>query len=524
MSDPKSPDLAQVDEHFRSMANLVPTLIWMSDAEKGGIFFNKYWLDYTGKTFEEEFGNGWSNSVHKDDRKHCLDVYFSHFDARKPFEMEYRLRRHDGDYRWILDKGVPNYDANGVFTGYVGSCTDIHDAKTNRAILEKQVADGNSEISSQNQKITDQTEFYDTIFNATIDVLVVYGKDEEFIFTNKAAKKLYGFGDEIIGKKVLEVFPQVENSEGMQHLRRALKGETIHNTEYKSAVADIYYENFLIPLKKNDEIYAVLVVGRDITPRVKAEKELKDLNQKLTTQNIELQSSNEDLESFNYIASHDLQEPLRKVAMFTGRILDRDSENLSEQSKDYFDRLVSATSRMQSLIQALLEYSKMDSDDIKFSKTNLNKLVKEVKSSLEEVISEKNATIEADELPSIHVVSVQFQQLLHNLVSNALKYSRKDVAPIVKISAEKVSIPERNNEEFWKVSVCDNGIGFDMEYKHKIFELFQRLHGKMEYEGTGIGLAICRKIAAIHHGFITVESTVGEGSCFDVFIPVKIKF
>jgi light-regulated signal transduction histidine kinase (bacteriophytochrome) len=179
---------------------------------------------------------------------------------------------------------------------------------------------------------------------------------------------------------------------------------------------------------------------------------------------------------------------------------------------------------MQNLIRSLLEYSRMNSDDIKFTKTNLNKLVKEVKLSLDEVISEKHAVIESDELPSIQVVSVQFQQLLHNLISNALKYSKHDVPPTVKISAEKVAVPERNGQEFWKISVADNGIGFDMAYKHKIFELFQRLHGKMEYEGTGIGLAICRKIATIHHGFISVESAPGAGSTFEVYIPVKIKF
>ncbi|RZJ72145.1 PAS domain S-box protein [Flavobacterium sp.] len=524
MSDSERQKNPATDVRFREMANLVPAMIWASGQDKGCTFFNKGWLEFSGKSIEEELGQGWTKGIHPEDSDRCLDIYNSNFDVRKPFEMEYRLLRHDGLYRWILDKGNPVFDESGHFQGYIGSCTDVHEAKTNNAILEERIAAGTSEISSQNQRIVEQTEFYDTIFNATIDVLVVYGTNREFLFVNQAAKKNYSFGDEVIGKGVLEIFPSAQNSDGLKDLDRALEGETIHNLEYKSAVTDIYYENFLIPLKKNDQVYAVLVVGRDISARVKIESELKNLNQKLTNQNIDLQTSNEDLESFNYIASHDLQEPLRKVAMFAGRILDRDAKNLSEHSKDYFDRLVSATTRMQNLIQALLEYSRMNSEEIKFTKTNLNKLVKEVKSSLEEVISEKNATITNEELPSIQVVSVQFQQLLHNLISNALKYSKKDVAPIVTISAEKVDVPERNNQEFWKISVSDNGIGFDMEYKNKIFELFQRLHGKMEYEGTGIGLAICRKIATIHHGFITAESETGIGSTFNVYIPVKIKF
>jgi len=515
MSSPEILRNQPTEHQFRSMADLVPVLIWMSGPDKSLHFFNKGWLDFTGHSLEQEISNGWIKNIHPDDYERHSATYNLQSDSRKPFEIEYRLKRHDGQYRWILEKGVPRFEADGTFAGFIGSCMDINDSRTLNELLEEKVA-------LRTEKIREQKEFSDTVFNASIDVIIVYGKDLEILALNNAAKKVYGLTDDAVGKKVLDIFPQAANSQGVSDIERAFKGENVHNELYFSSIANLYYEDFMIPLKKRDEIYAVLMVARDISNRIRSENTLKQLNEKLTSQNSDLQSSNEDLESFNYIASHDLQEPLRKVNMFAGRILDRDGKNLSDQSKDYFQRLTSATSRMQNLIQSLLEYSRMNSDDIRFVKTNLNKILKEIKSGLEEVITEKGATIEADDLPAISAVPLQLQQLLHNLISNALKYSMQDVAPIIRISVEKVSLADHGGREYWNIAVADNGIGFDPEYKHKIFELFQRLHGKMEYEGTGIGLAICRKIANIHHGFITAESEPGVGSTFNVYVPVKI--
>ncbi|RZJ65938.1 MAG: PAS domain S-box protein [Flavobacterium sp.] len=476
-----------IDDHFRMIADTAPVLIWMSNARKQCEFVNKGWLDFTGETLEKILGDGWIHCIHPDDVARVAANYDANFEKQIGFEQEMRLKRHDGEYRWMLDKGVSRFDTDGTFIGYIGSVTDIHDTKLLNDILEEKVHARTSEILRQAQELKDNRDFSDTVFNASVDVMLVYGKDLEFLAVNDAAKRMYGLKDEVIGRKLTDVYPQSKGTSGYEDLLRALKGETIHNPVYKSVIKNIYYEDFMIPLKKDDEIYAVLVIARDITERINSELELKQLNDRLVSQNHELQSTNEDLESFNYIASHDLQEPLRKVNMFAGRILDVDGSKLSAQSSEYFERMTSAINRMQKLIQSLLEYSSTNAENVKFVKTNLNKIIKEVKTSLEEVISGKNATVFSDELPSISVIPIQFQQLLHNLISNALKYSKPDRAPIVKISAEIVAVEERANKEFWKISVSDNGIGFDPVYKQKIFELFQRLHGKQEYEGTGIG-------------------------------------
>ncbi len=241
----------------------------------------------------------------------------------------------------------------------------------------------------------------------------------------------------------------------------------------------------------------------------------------LEGKNRELKYNNRELQSFNYIASHDLQEPLRKIQLFIGRILEQDEDNLSELSVKYFNTVRNAAGRMQNLIQALLTYSTSDAKGMDFTRTNLNHIIDDIKVDLEEPILNSNATIVCGNLPKLSVIPLQFHQLLLNLIANGIKYRRNDVDPIITISAEKVLAEDDASNSMWKISVSDNGIGFEQQYENKIFELFQRLHGKNEYEGTGIGLAICKKIVQNHKGYIKVDSEVGKGSNFCIFVPTK---
>jgi PAS domain S-box-containing protein len=242
----------------------------------------------------------------------------------------------------------------------------------------------------------------------------------------------------------------------------------------------------------------------------------------LEEKNAELKRNNKELESFNYIASHDLQEPLRKIQLFYSRILDKEKSNLSESSLEYFSSINNAADRMQNLIEALLAYSTANYTSMVYEKTDLNKIVEDVKSDLEDMIEAKNAVIQSDVLPKVAVIPFQFRQLLSNLISNGIKYSKRDVTPVIKISASQSIEEETRGKKFWKISIVDNGIGFEQQYEHKIFELFQRLHGKNEFVGTGIGLAICKKIIDNHKGFIKVKATPGVGSEFTIYLPMKI--
>ena len=258
-----------------------------------------------------------------------------------------------------------------------------------------------------------------------------------------------------------------------------------------------------------------------VLPASSQEDDLQNIIAELELRNRELLKQNQELESFAYVAGHDLQEPLRKIQIFSNRILEMEKENFSVVTKDHFNRILSATSRMQKLIDVLINYSRTGTDEKIFAKQDLNLLLAEVEQNLQDAIQEKNATLHVADLPSLSVIPHQFVQLLENLISNSLKYSKEGVPPLIDLDAELVEIPNLNNapEKYWCLKLSDNGIGFEEKYTEKIFELFQRLHGKHEYEGTGIGLAICRKIVQNHNGFIRAESTPNEGAIFKIYIP-----
>lgn len=245
----------------------------------------------------------------------------------------------------------------------------------------------------------------------------------------------------------------------------------------------------------------------------------------LEQQYIELEASNKELLAFNYVASHDLQEPLRKIQTFVSRLSDKEYKNLSDSGKEFMVRINSSVERMRILIEDLLQYSRTTKTEKVFEKINLNDLLDNAKIDLAQSIEEKSAKIKNQDLPELNVIPFQIQQLFTNLINNSLKYSKKDIAPEIKISCTKViasdeeQIPKNTKEKFYKISFKDNGIGFEQEYSEKIFVLFNRLHNKNEYEGTGIGLAICKKIIENHRGYIFATGKPNVGATFTIYLP-----
>lgn len=239
----------------------------------------------------------------------------------------------------------------------------------------------------------------------------------------------------------------------------------------------------------------------------------------------ELDRTNKELEEFAYIASHDLQEPLRKITSFSERLKEKLPPNLEPDVQLYLNRMLAATDNMRTLIDNLLEFSRTSRISEPFVKTDLNNIVSEVQADLELKIEESNTEINSGVLPAIDAIPMQMRQLFTNLFTNAIKFRSPDAVPKISISSEVLSEEEkesrqlRSNVEYYKITVKDCGIGFDQEFALKIFQIFQRLHGKAEYPGSGIGLAICKKIVENHMGVIYGASEPGKGAEFTILLP-----
>ncbi|HYE55906.1 MAG TPA: ATP-binding protein [Chitinophagaceae bacterium] len=378
--------------------------------------------------------------------------------------------------------------------------------RTLNAGLEEKVDMRTRELQDANNILKQQNEFIETIIDSSIDLIAVFNKNMEYVTVNKKAGQVYKKGGKLIGRHILDVFPVLAGSPMVDGLQRALKGELVHLESYRSKVSDRYFENFFIPLKDKDgNTDRVLVVGHDLTNVMQANEKLKQLN-------AELEKSNRELEQFAYVASHDLQEPLRKIQIFS-ELSARNTHN-AETLNRYLEKINHSAARMSELIQAVLNYSRLSRSDKEFKEVDLNQVLRNIQTDLELVIEEKKAVIHADELPVIRGNALQLHQLFLNLISNSLKFNKR---------TPEITITARNRDGKWlELAFSDNGIGFDQQYADQIFAIFQRLHSGSEYAGTGIGLALCKRIVEYHEGTITAESTPGAGTTFYVNLPSSL--
>lgn len=256
-----------------------------------------------------------------------------------------------------------------------------------------------------------------------------------------------------------------------------------------------------------------------------ANKELTFQNEEKEKRAAELIIANKELESFTYISSHDLQEPLRKIQTFSTRLIDDESKNLSAKGKEYILRMQDAANRMQSLINDLLAYSRTTTTERKFETINLHPIIEAVKNDFKEVITQKHANVEVGKMCDARIIPFQFRQLIHNLISNALKFSNPDNPPHIRITSrtiDGIKYPKLlAKKEYCHITISDNGLGFKPQYKEYIFEIFKRLHDPEKVAGTGIGLTIVKKIVENHNGVITATGELNKGASFDIYIPAS---
>jgi Bacteriophytochrome (light-regulated signal transduction histidine kinase) len=292
-----------------------------------------------------------------------------------------------------------------------------------------------------------------------------------------------------------------------------------------SVFIDLYKKNHML-LAQEKKLKAInKSLENEIQTRKNSEEKIKELNRQLLENISRLEDANKELDRFAFMASHDLQEPLRKIRTFSDLLSLKYKNTLDQEAKAHINRIQNSAQRMQALIQDILTFSKISVDKGSFQNCDLNEIVNEVLTDLEDVAIEKRARIAVNKLPFLNVNPALMRPLFSNLLTNALKYSRKDVDPDIKISYEIVaSTREITNREpatrYCRIFITDNGIGFDQKYAEQIFGMFQRLHLSTEFEGTGIGLALCKKIVEEHKGFISAKSKINEGTTFIISLPI----
>jgi light-regulated signal transduction histidine kinase (bacteriophytochrome) len=292
-----------------------------------------------------------------------------------------------------------------------------------------------------------------------------------------------------------------------------------------SVLIDLYKKNIQLIAQEKKLVAINRSLELEIQERMASEEKVKMLNRQLLENIASLESANKDLDRFAFMASHDLQEPLRKIRTFSDRLYVKYKETLDDDGKANLVRIQKAAERMQNLITDILTFSKISSEKIEFINSDLNKIISEVITDMDEEVRSKAAKINVSNLPILQVNPGLIKPLFQNLIGNALKYCKKNTAPAITIKADvglkSLTKGADLSRNYCRIFIEDNGIGFDQRYAEEIFGMFKRLHRNSEFEGTGIGLALCKKIVEQHNGFISARSKVGEGSTFIVSLPLQ---
>jgi PAS domain S-box-containing protein len=459
--------------------------------------------------------------IHPDDKR-IRDKAIADSVKNGGLEYEVRVVWPDESVHWIRVHGKIIHDSADRPMRMYGIVVDITEQKSEEVLLEKLVAERTLSLMQSNEELKKSEERYARMTEEVQDYSILLLSTDGYILNwNKGAERIKGYREsEIIGKHFrIFYLPHDQQSKLPETLiREAVEtGRAVHEGWRVRKDNTIFWCSSVITAlhDSDNHIVGFTKVTRDLTEKKLTEDRLRQYNK-------ELEAKNRELEQFAYIASHDLQEPLRKIQTFT-EILEKNLDD-AQQVVKYLDKISSSARRMSQLVHSVLEYSRLSVKDIVPERVELDQVLANVRSDLELLITERNAVIKSKRLPAVKGIPMQLQQLFFNLVNNAIKFT--DKAPLITISSRKLKAGKNNTYpglepgmHYVELLFSDNGIGFEQQYAERIFTIFQRLHGQKSYPGTGIGLALCKKIVENHHGHIHVESEPGKGSCFYICLP-----
>jgi len=475
--------------------------------------------------------------VHPDDR---VWVEQANKQALSPLShghhhIVFRTLGREGQLRWVEAKGKIVQNEQGQTVRFSGIVQDVTQPLLAQRAIEQS-----------------ESRFRSLIEEAPLPAALLVGRELVIEFANSPQIEVWGKGPDVRGKTLAQLLPEMEGQPFLTILDEVFTTAQAYQTFNSPAeliiggVRSTYYFDFTFkPLRDTQEqVYAILAMGVDVTQQVIARRLIEESEERyralsvqldqqvqVRTQQLQayihdLQRSNENLQQFAYIASHDLQEPLRKIQAFS-TLLQKSAINLSIPDIDYLERIQGSANRMSTLIRDLLTFSRISTQQDQSGLVALTDIFQSALTDLDMIIQETGATIHLDPLPMAVGDALQLSQLFQNLLSNALKFQLKGRPPVIHVLYKRVVaehlptgiLPNRRVLSYHQISVTDNGIGFDEKYKHRIFQVFQRLHGMGIYSGTGIGLAICEKVVANHGGAIIASSQPGQGASFTIYLP-----
>lgn len=511
-------ELSESEERFRLVSKATNDAIWDWNLSSDSVWYSETFAQILGEANDERKNNRllWVSRIHSDDKDRVLESLNGVINGGGDnWSEEYRIMKKDGRYAAVLDRGFLIKDENGTPFRMVGSMLDVTELRN----AEKEVVTSNDH----------------RVFMAESIPLILWTASPagKLNFLNKNFYITTGLDSTeepatIWRKAVLEEdIPALQSS-----FVAALKSKEDFSLDIRVKYNNEYRWHLLRARAQKDADGRLVMWVGTLTD-IDEQKRLTDiLENKVRERTLELENavkdlkfSNNSLEQFAYIASHDLKEPLRKINMYSTEIKRRFVDEANTSASEYMDKVISSCSRLTKLINDLLSFSTISANN-DFQPTDLTSILEDVTADLELLISEKRAVVNFGSLPIVEAISSQIRQLFQNLIGNALKFNKKDTVPVIDITFKRISekfidAAEAEDGPYVRIEVKDNGIGFPQEYLEKIFMIFQRLHGRSEYEGTGIGLAITKSIVEKHNGTITARSRENEGATFIILLPLE---
>ncbi len=515
-------------EQFQTLANAMPQLAWMAEADGYIFWFNEGVYDYTGATPEQMIGWGWQRMHDPSALPHVLRKWRMSLQTGDPFEMEFPLRRADGQFRWFLTRIRPMRDSDGRVVRWFGTATDISDKRE----AEERIGSLNAELE---ERVIQRTQQLDAALQQeraaradadaakartkswlelAPDGIIIVNKEGDIEFANNRAAQMFGYESDELLRESIEILVPERYREA--HVSQRLEYMANPRTRSVGSGLDLYgirkdgsefpVEIALSPTRTDGELTVTAIV-RDITERKQAEREIQRLNEGLSKRALQLEVSNRELEAFSYSVSHDLRAPLRAIDGFSNALLKHYLSSLDDRGQDYLQRVRAAAQRMGQLIDDILGLSRASRVEMRRDDVDLSAMSAEILSELQKSQPERKAEIAIMSGMVVNADSHLLRIAMDNLLGNAWKFSGMREVTRIEVGAF-----ERDAERVYFVK--DNGAGFNPEYADKLFSPFQRLHAESQFPGTGIGLALVQRIIRRHGGRIWAESAVDQGATF----------